>query len=126
MSREEFVQDYAKLMENFERELSEEMEQMSKKAENGDDEKGDDDAKALSMDTIIKYLNDNQSVLETKMNDHDRKHMENALKITKDMKSLAKEAISALKIDLMSFYNFGKSTFSVAISEFGISKSFLD
>lgn len=125
MSREEFVQDYAKLMENFERELSEEMEQMGKKAANGDDEKGDD-TKALSMETIIKYLNDNQSVLETKMNDHDRKHMENALKITKDMKSLAKEAISALKIDLMSFYNFGKSTFSVAISEFGISKSFLD
>lgn len=131
VSREVLVQDYKKLKKSFERDLSVEMEQNNKKSKEenqtatSDEQSEDNESSSLSLETLIKFLNDNHSVLETKMtSEHDRTRMQNVLNISKDIKSLAKEAIGALKIDLMSFYNLGKATATVAISEIGIIKQF--
>lgn len=135
VSREVLVHDYKKLKKSFERDLSVEMEQQQNKKSNkedetttggGDEQSADNESSSsLSLETLIKFLNDNHSVFETKMtSEHDRMRMQNVLNISKDIKSLAKEAIGALKIDLMSFYNLGKATASIAISEIGIIKQF--
>ena len=121
MNTEKIVEEYEKLKSDFENDLKTKREQLEKlkdeipSASSGEEEKG----QALNLETLVNYLNDNKNILMEKMPEDDRKRVESVLTLSKDVKSMCKEAVDALKVDLMGFYNLGKNTFVSAITEIG-------
>lgn len=118
-TREKLVDEYHKLKSDFERDLDIKAEKIRELNEQTVASIEEESENAFNLDTLVKYLNDNKTVLEENMNDDDRERMQSVLNISKDIKSLCKEAIDTLKIDLMAFYNLGKSKFTNAIEELG-------
>lgn len=123
---DKLAEEYSKLKTDFERDLNMKNEEKRKASEESASTVGKNTENLLSMETLVKYLNDNKTILKENMNEDDRKRLQNVLDLSKDIKSLCKEAIDTLKLDLMAFYNMSKNKFSAAINEITNITSFGD
>jgi predicted translin family RNA/ssDNA-binding protein len=72
---------------------------------------------SFNLDKFNSYLIKNKEAMEQTLTESNRQRIEHIVKISNEIKALSHEAIKALRANLGSFYDQGKSKFSEAISE---------